>query len=104
MKNHYNFVWNGHDCNLISVKDYVKNGIHKILALIFYVDDIDGYDLDQNKISKKNGVARYVDANELNDTNNDAKYEGDNLYDLFYNYGKLEYWIEDDNYNWVNYE
>lgn len=104
MKNKKNYIWNGHDCNLISIRDYEKYGIHKILALIFYVDDIDGFDSDGKKTIKKNGIARYVDVKELKQTNENAQYQGESLYELFKNNGGVEYWIEDANYNFVNYD
>lgn len=77
----------------------------KHIALIFYPEMI-SYLIDGETIWKEKLVFRYVEYNDerLHIFDEPAKYQGNTKYDLLKNYCKMEFYIEDNIYNFVNYE
>lgn len=63
----------------------------KLIAKIFYIDN-------------ERYKCRYVEVKDLIITTEDCTFNGDNIVDLFRNHGSYEYYVEDDLYNFINYD
>lgn len=96
MKNFKKFyLYRDVKCKVLDIFEHTNPVLgSKLIAKIFYIDILDN----------KRGKCRYVEVKDLTITEEDCTFIGDNIVELFRNHGYYEYYVEDELYNFINYD